>query len=129
MPAQQRFYLPPRPRFIWTSFYTTKTSPWSLGKPSIYAAWRAQYLRRLASPVFTPLGEPSIYAAWRAQYLSRLVGSVFIPLGEPSIYAAWWGQYLSRLAGPVFTPLGDASVYGISGIGTGWAFFIRSLVQ
>ncbi len=29
----------------------------------------------------------------------------------------------------VFIPLGDASIYGISGIGTGWAFFIRSLVQ
>ncbi|RKW12496.1 MAG: hypothetical protein D8H94_11470 [Cardiobacterium sp.] len=36
-----------------------------LGGPSIYAAWRAQYLRRLASPVFTPLIEPSVLAAWR----------------------------------------------------------------
>ena len=36
-----------------------------LDGPSVYAAWRAQCLRRLASPVFTPLGEPSVYAAWR----------------------------------------------------------------
>ena len=27
-----------------------------LDGPSVYAAWRAQCLRRLASPVFTPLG-------------------------------------------------------------------------
>ena len=97
-----------------------------LGEPSIYAAWRAQYLRRLASPVFTPLGGPSIYAAWRAQYLRRLAGPVhaawraqclrrltgpvMTPLGGPSVYAAWRAQCLRRLAGPVFTPLGGPSI-------------------
>ena len=34
-----------------------------LDGPSIDATWRAQCLRRLAGPVFTPLGEPSIDAA------------------------------------------------------------------
>lgn len=51
-----------------------------LGEPSVYVAWRAQYLRRLA----------------RVQYLSRLAGPVFIPLGGPSVYAAWRAQYLRR---------------------------------
>ena len=32
-------------------------------RPSIFAAWRGQYLRRLAGPVFIPLGGASIYAA------------------------------------------------------------------
>ena len=111
MPTQHRFYLPPRPRFIWTPFYTTKTSPCSLGETSIYAAWRDQYLRRLARPVFTPLRETSIYAASRDQYLRRLASPVFMPLGEPSIYAAWWGQYLRRLVGSVFTSLGKVLSY------------------
>ncbi|EHM52686.1 hypothetical protein HMPREF9080_02241 [Cardiobacterium valvarum F0432] len=39
------------------------------------AAWRAQHLRRLAAPVFTPLGGLSIYAAWRekrcGEFISR----------------------------------------------------------
>ena len=75
-------------------------------------AWRrAQYLRRLADPAFTPLGGPSIYAAWRGQHLRRLARPAFTPLGEPSNYAAWRGQHLRRLAGPVFTPLGGASIY------------------
>ena len=90
-----------------------------LGVASIYAAWRGQYLCRLAGPVFTPLGGPSVYAAWRGQYLCRLAGPVFTPLGGPSVYAAWqpsiyvaWrAQYLRRLASPVFTPLGRGSVY------------------
>jgi len=56
-------------------------------KSSNHTAWRAQHLRRLTSPVFTPLGEASIYAAWRGQYLRRLAGTVFTPIGEPSIYA------------------------------------------
>ena len=68
-----------------------------------------QYLRRLTSPVFTPLGGPSVYPAWRGLYLRRLTRPVFIPLGRPSIYAAWRGQRLSRLAGSVFTPLGEVS--------------------
>ena len=34
------------------------------------------------SPVFIPLGGASVYPAWRAQCLSRLAGPVFIPLGE-----------------------------------------------
>ena len=50
-------------------------------RPSIFAAWRGQYLRRLAGPVFIPLGGASIYAACRAQHLRRLTGPVFIPLG------------------------------------------------
>ena len=75
-----------------------------LGGPSIYPAWWAQCLRRLANPVFTPLGgKPSIYPAWRAQNLSRLAAPVFTPLGGPSVYC---------LANPVFTPLGGkSSVY------------------
>ena len=64
-----------------------------------------------AGPVFTPLGGPSVYAAWRGQYLCRLARPVFTPLGETSIYAAWQAQCLSRLASPVFTPLGRGSVY------------------
>ncbi|EHM52272.1 hypothetical protein HMPREF9080_02439 [Cardiobacterium valvarum F0432] len=36
-----------------------------LGGLSIDAAWRALYLRRLVSPVITPLGEPSNHTAWR----------------------------------------------------------------
>ena len=82
-----------------------------LDEPSVYAAWRAQYLRRLAGPVFPPLGGASVYPAWRAQYLSRLAGPVFIPLGGASIYPAWRTQCLSRLAGPVFIPLGGLSIY------------------
>ena len=54
----------------------------------------------------TPLGGPSIDAAWRAQYLRRLAGPVFTPLGGPSIDAAWRAQYLCRLAGPVTTTFG-----------------------
>ena len=80
-------------------------------RPSIYVAWRAQYLRRLASPVFTPLGGASVYAAWQAQCLRRLAGPVFTPLGRPIVYAAWQAQCLSRLAGSVMTPLGRGSVY------------------
>ena len=76
---------------------------------SIYPAWRGQYLRRLAGPVFTPLGEPSIYTACRAQCLRRLVSPAFTPLGEPSIYTACRGQHLRCLAGPAFTPLVGAS--------------------
>ena len=53
-----------------------------LGRPSIDAAWQAQYLRRLASPVLTLLGEPSIDAAWRVQCFRRLTGPVFAPLGH-----------------------------------------------
>jgi len=49
-----------------------------LGEPSNDAAWRAQYLRRLAVPVFTPLGEPS-----------HLVSPAFTPFNEPSNDAAW----------------------------------------
>jgi len=60
-------------------------------------------------PVFTPLGGPSVFAAWRGQYLRRLARPVFTPLGEASIYAAWRGQYLRRLANPVFVPLGGVS--------------------
>ena len=52
------------------------------------SAWRAQHLRRLANPVFTPLDGPSIYPAWRAQYLSRLATPAFTPLGGASVYAA-----------------------------------------
>jgi len=37
------------------------------------SAWRGQYLRRLATPVFTPLGKASIYAAWQSQHLRRLM--------------------------------------------------------
>ena len=92
-----------------------------LGEPSVYVAWRAQYLRRLAraqylrrlarvqylsrlaGPVFIPLGGPSVYAAWRAP--------VFTPLGGASVYVAWRVQCLRRLAGPVFSPLGGPSVY------------------
>lgn len=97
MPAQHRFYLPPRPRFLDTLLFDKKLSRGrlvgsvftplggpgftSLGETSIYVAWRAQYLYRLARPVFTPLGEPSIYVAWRTQ-----------------IYTAWRNQYLRRLA-------------------------------
>ena len=72
-------------------------------KPSIYAAWRAQHLRRLASPAFTPLGEPSIDAAWRVPNvnLAQKGPSFFMGGGvgagvkqnhaatKPSIYAAW----------------------------------------
>jgi len=36
--------------------------------------------------VFSPLGGPSIYAAWRAQCLRRLAGPVFAPLGGPTPY-------------------------------------------
>ena len=108
-----------------------------LGGASVYAAWRAQYLRRLADPVMTPLGGPSIYPAWRTQrlrrlaspsvyaawraqylrrlarvqYLSRLAGPVFTPLGGPSVYVAWRAQCLRRLASPVLMPLGGPSVY------------------
>ena len=74
-----------------------------LGEPSVYVAWRAQCLRRLAGPVFTPLGEP--------QCLRRLTGPVFAPLGGASVYAAWRAQYLRRLADPVFAPLGGPSIY------------------
>ena len=80
-----------------------------LGGFSVYAAWRAQYLRRLAGPVFIPLGGPSIYPAWRTQCLSRLARLVFIPLDGASIDAAWRVQCLSRLAGSVFIPLGGPS--------------------
>ena len=82
-----------------------------LGEPSVYVAWRAQYLRRLArvqylsrlaGPVFIPLGEP--------QCLRRLAGPVFIPLGGASVSAAWRAQCLSRLADPVFIPLGKSSI-------------------
>ena len=77
----------------------------------IYPAWRTQCLRRLASPVFTPLGEPSVCAAWRGQCLRRLAGPGFSPLGGPSILAAWRDQCFRRLASPMFTPLGGASVF------------------
>ena len=59
---------------------------------------QSQCLRRLTSPVFTPLGAipvftplgwSSSYAAWLVQYLCRLAGPVFMPLDELSIYAAW----------------------------------------
>ncbi|EHM54293.1 hypothetical protein HMPREF9080_01313 [Cardiobacterium valvarum F0432] len=33
------------------------------------------------NPAFIPLGGSSIYAAWRAQCLRRLAGPVFMPLG------------------------------------------------
>ena len=33
-----------------------------------------------------PLDEASIYAAWRAQYLRCLAGPVFAPLGGPTPY-------------------------------------------
>ena len=33
---------------------------------------------RLTGPVMTPLGEPSIYAAWRAQYLCRLARTQYL---------------------------------------------------
>ena len=82
-----------------------------LDEPSVYAAWRAQCLRRLAGPVFTPLGGSSIYAAWRVQCFRRLTNPAFTPLGEPSIYAAWRVQCLRRLESPVITPLGGPSVY------------------
>ena len=59
------------------------------------------------SPAFTSLGgEPSVYLAWRAQCLSRLAVPVFVPLGGPSVCPAWRAQCLSRLASPVFVPLG-----------------------
>ena len=82
-----------------------------LGGASVYAAWQAQCLRRLAGLVFTPLGRLSVYAAWQAQCLRRLAGSVFTPLGGASVYAAWQAQCLRRLAGLLFTPLGRGSVY------------------
>ena len=47
MPAQHRFYLPPRSRFLDTLLFDKKLSR-----------------GRLVGSVFTPLGEPSIYAAW-----------------------------------------------------------------
>ena len=79
--------------------------------------WRAQCLRRLAGPVFSPLGGANVCAARRGQYFRGLAGSVFSPLGGPSIFAAWRAQYLRRLAAqyfrrlasPVFTPLGGYS--------------------
>ena len=69
---------------------------------------RVLCLPRLAvSPAFTSLGgEPSVYLAWRAQCLSRLAVPVFVPLGGPSVCPAWRAQCLSRLASPVFVPLG-----------------------
>ena len=61
--------------------------------------------------MFSPLGRLSVYAAWQAQCLRRLAGSVFTPLGGASVYAAWQAQCLRRLAGLLFTPLGRGSVY------------------
>ena len=40
-------------------------------------------------PAFAPLGGASNGAAWRTQYLRRLAGPVFAPLGGASVYAAW----------------------------------------
>ena len=77
-----------------------------LGEASIYAAWRAQYLRCLAGPAFTPLGGASIYAAWRDQYLRRLAGPAFTLLGEANIYAAW-----QHPKNPVFILPGNFSIY------------------
>ena len=58
-------------------------------RPSIFAAWLGQYLRRLTGLGFSPLDGPSVYAAWRAQCLRRLAGPVFTPLSGPSVYPAW----------------------------------------
>ena len=83
-----------------------------LRKPAVagfFVDGESEGFPRLTSPVFIPLGGFSVYAAWRAQYLRRLAGPVFIPLGGPSIYAAWRAQCLRRLAGPVFIPLGGPS--------------------
>ena len=55
-----------------------------------------QYLRRLAGPVFIPLGGVSIYAAWRAQCLSRLAGPVFSSLTGP-VFSSLTGPVLSPL--------------------------------
>ena len=52
--------------------YTTKSYP-SLTSPVFTPLG--------ACPVFMLLDEPSIYAAWRVQYLRRLAGPVFTPLG------------------------------------------------
>jgi len=73
MPAQHRFYLPPRSRFLDTLLFDKKLSR-----------------GRLVGSVFTPLGEPSIYVAWRTQiytawrnqYLRRLAQTKPFPRGE-----------------------------------------------
>ena len=69
----------------------------------------------------------------------RLVGSVFTPLGKvlsyeagitknPSLYGRGV-EPIASAANPVITPPDGTSIYGIPGIGAGWAFCIRSLVQ
>ena len=65
MPAQHRFYLPPRPRFLDTLLFDKKLSR-----------------GRLVGSVFTPLGGISIYATWRNQYLRRLAQTKPFPRGE-----------------------------------------------
>ena len=90
-----------------------------LGGASVYPAWRAQCLSRLAGPVFIPLGGASIYPAWReasvypawreasiypawreaSVYPAWRKASVYPAWREASIYPAWQAQYLSRLAG------------------------------
>ena len=69
-----------------------------LDGPSNDAAWRAQHLRRLAGPAFTPLDGP---------VFTPLDGPVFTPLDGSSNDAAWRVQCLCCLAGPVFMLLGS----------------------
>ena len=105
MPAQHRFYLPPRPRFLDTLLFDKKLSN-----------------SRLVVSVFTPLGEPSIYAAWWDQYLRHLAEPVFTPLGTDKALPPWGrggmraannqrGDKTYCLADPVFTSLGKVLSY------------------
>ena len=81
MPAQHRFYLPPRSRFLDTLLFDKKLSR-----------------GRLVGSVFTPLGEPSIYVAWRTQIYTAW---------RTQIYTAWRNQYLRRLAQTKPFPRGE----------------------
>ena len=103
--------------------------------PSIYAAWRAQHLRRLAraelktctkkspSPRGGRVGmgvrqickatKPSNDAAWRAQYFRRLARPVLIPLGEPSIYAAWRVPNSNLARKKALLPVGEGLGWGL----------------
>ena len=58
MPAQHRFYLPPRPRFLDTLLFDKKLSRGRV-VGSVFTP--------LGGPRFTPLGGTSIYAAWHRQ--------------------------------------------------------------
>ncbi len=75
---------------------------------------RSDKTYRLADSVFTSLGKVLSYEAGITK--------------NPSLYGRGV-EAIASAANPVITPPDGTSIYGIPGIGAGWAFCIRSLVQ